>query len=200
VTEGDVGNYSDLQLDALGELANIGAGNAASALSSLLGHSVDVSVPNALALPLADAVDAAGPPDQPVTAVVLPVKGELEGVVLLLFREDDATSLCGALGVEAGTEMGLSALGEIGNILGASYLGALATTTGFTIEPGPPQAVSDMLAAVVSSVLAASAETSDIALLLDSSLTVEDTGASVSFILVPSTTSVHGVLAKLGVE
>ena len=193
--------YSELQLDALGELANIGSGTAAGSLSAMIGLPVDVSVPNARALPLADAVDAAGPADLPVTAVALPVVGDLEGIVLMIFSPDDAARLCSVLGVDADSEMGLSALNEIGNIVGASYLGALGMTTGQSIEPGPPQAASDMLGALVSSILAASADTADMALLLDSALRVEGgNDASISFILVPSTDSVKSLLGKLGIE
>jgi chemotaxis protein CheC len=192
-------SYSDLQLDALGELANIGSGTAAGALSSMIGLPVDVSVPNARALPLADAVDAAGPAEQPVTAVALPVIGDLEGVVMMLITQENAAKLCALLGVEAGTEMGLSALNEIGNIVGASYLGALGQTIGQSIEPGPPQAASDMLGALVSSILTAAAETSDVALLLDSALTVEGgSDAKISFLLVPSSASVRDLLGRLG--
>ena len=192
--------YSDLQLDALGELANIGSGTAATALSGMIGQPVDVSVPNAMALPLADAVDAAGDPELPVTAVALPVIGDMEGIVLMLFVDDHAASLCTILGVEAGTEMGFSALSEIGNIVGASYLGALGQTTGLNIEPGPPQAAQDMLGALVSSILAASAETADLAIMLDSNLIIEETGAQVSFILVPSTASVNELFTRLGIS
>jgi chemotaxis protein CheC len=196
-----VSTYSELQLDALGELANIGSGTAAGSLSAMIGMPVDVSVPNARALPLADAVDAAGPAEEPVTAVALPVVGDLEGIVLMIFSGDNAQRLCSVLGVDADSEMGLSALSEIGNIVGASYLGALGQTTGQSIEPGPPQAATDMLGALVSSILAASAETADVALLLDSALRVEGgNDASISFILVPSTASVKSLLAKLGIE
>lgn len=193
--------YSELQLDALGELANIGSGTAATALSSMIGLPVDVSVPNALALPLADAVEAAGPPEQYVTAVALPVVGDLEGIVLMIFSPENARRLCEVLGVEADTEMGRSALSEIGNIVGASYLGALGATIGQTIEPGPPEAATDMLGALVSTILAASADTSDVALLLDSALRVEGgNDATISFILVPSTQSVRGLLDLLGLQ
>ena len=192
--------YSALQLDALGELANIGSGTAATALSGMIGQPVDVSVPNAMALPLAEAVEAAGPPELSVTAVMLPVIGDMDGIVLMLFVDAHAASLCSILGVEAGTEMGFSALSEIGNIVGASYLGALGQTTGLNIEPGPPQAAQDMLGAIVSTVLAASAETADIALLLDSNLIIEETGAQVSFILVPSTKSVDLLFTRLGIS
>ncbi len=190
--------FTDQQLDALGELANIGSGTAAGALSTMLGRPVDVSVPSARALPLADAVDAAGDPATPATGVALPVLGELDAVVLMLFAQADADALCTLFGVEPGGEMAASALGEVGNILGASYLGALGATTGLALEPGPPQVAADMLGALVSSVLAARAATADVALLLDSSLTVEGEGCSLSFILVPGTESVHELLGRLG--
>ena len=50
--------YTYMQLDALRELANIGSGNAGTALSGMLGQPVDINVPAAAALPLADAVVA----------------------------------------------------------------------------------------------------------------------------------------------
>src|ERR671923_216331 len=74
--------YSDLQLDALRELANIGSGTAGTALSSLLGHPVDIAVPTAAALDLADAVDAAGAAEDVVWAVVVGVAVDREAIAL----------------------------------------------------------------------------------------------------------------------
>jgi chemotaxis protein CheC len=192
--------YTDMQLDALRELANIGSGTAATALSSMLGRPIDLRVPNAQALPLADALDATGCADSPVTGVVLPVRGDMNAIVLLLFAPEDAASLCTLLGVEAGTEVGISALGEIANILGSSYIGALGTMTGLTLEPRPPQTVSDMLGAIVSSVLATSANASDLALFLDSKLSVDDSDCSFSFMLVPSPEGLAELLSRLGLS
>src|SRR5262249_22171848 len=137
--------YSDLQLDALRELANIGSGNAATSLSSLIGRAVDISVPNALMLPLADAVDAAGPSESEVTVVLLRITGQLDALVLLLFSPQDAEQVAGLLGVEPGDPMADSALGEVGNILGASYVAALGTMSGLELELSPPQVVTDMV-------------------------------------------------------
>lgn len=191
-------SYPELQLDALRELANIGSGTAATALSSMLARPVDISVPTALALPIADAVDAAGAPDEMVTAVVLPLVGDLEAIALLLFTADDAAALCELLGVDADTDMGISALAEIGNILGCAYIGALSQMTALALEPMPPQTTTDMLAAVVSSVLAISAEQTDVALLLDSELTVEGSECSLSFMLAPGRDGVNEILSRLG--
>lgn len=190
--------YTDLELDALRELANIGSGTAGTALSSMLGRPVDISVPRALALPLADAVDAAGDAEQPATGVVIPLQGDLAGTVLLLFDGDDAATLCSLLGVEPDSDVGLSALGEIGNILGTSYIQALGQMTGLTLEPTPPHVATDMLGAIVATVLAAEAAASDVALLLDSDLQVEGEPCSLSFMLLPEPGGVRELLTRLG--
>ena len=190
--------FNDLQLDALRELANIGSGTASTARSAMLGRSVDISVPTADALPFADAVDAVGPAEDVVTGVVIGVKGDMAATVLLLLGENDAATLCGLLGVDPLSEMADSALGEIGNIIGACYINALAAMTGLELEPEPPQSATDMLGAIVASVLAGRASGDDIALVLDSALEVEGEDCSISFLLVPSRGGVEELLSRLG--
>ena len=190
--------FTELELDALRELANIGSGNAATALSSMVGRSIDVSVPSTLALPLADAVDEVGPSDSPATGVVLPIVGELDAIVLMLFTERDEQILCALLDVEPGSELGRSALGEVANIIGTAYVNALAAVTGLEVEPAPPQTANDLLGAIVETVLAQNAAQHDLALLLDSDLVVENEACSFSFVLVPTAESVGELLRRLG--
>ena len=190
---------NDLQLDALRELANIGSGTAATALSSMLGRPVDVSVPSARALPLAEAVEATGDPEAEANAVVIPVIGDLTGVVLLLFTPEDAAGICRLLGVEPDSEWAESALGEIGNIVGTSYMNAMGAMTGLEMEPDPPLAARDMLGALVASVVMDQLDgTSDTTLLLDSELLVEGESCSMSFLLVPAAGGVQVLLERLG--
>jgi chemotaxis protein CheC len=193
-------HYTELQLDALRELANIGSGTASTALSSMLGRSVDISVPNAQALPFAEAVEAAGPAEQAITGIVLGIVGEMNGTVLLLVPPSDADAMCRMLGVEPDDEFALSALGEIGNIVGTSYINALADMTGMDIEPTPPGTATDMLGALVASVLAGQAHAGDIALMLDSNLVVEGEDCSISFFLVPDQGGVEVLLSRLGLS
>jgi chemotaxis protein CheC len=192
--------YTDLQLDALRELANIGSGTASTALSGMLGRSVDISVPKAQALPFAEAVDAVGPAEQAMTGIVLGIVGEMSGTVLLLVPPSDADALCRMLGVEPDDEFALSALGEIGNIVGTSYINALASMTGMDIEPTPPATATDMLGALVATVLATHAHAGDVALMLDSNLVVEGDDCSVSFLLVPDQGGVETLLSRLGLS
>jgi chemotaxis protein CheC len=192
--------YSEIQLDALRELANIGSGTASTALSTMLGRSVDISVPNARALPFAEAVEAAGPQEQDVTGIVLGIAGDMDGTVLLLVPPADADAMCRMLGVEPDDEYALSALGEIGNVVGTSYINALVAMTGMEIEPTPPGTATDMLGAIVQTVLAGHAHAGDIALMLDSDLTVEGENCSISFLLVPEQGGVDQLLARLGLS
>lgn len=190
--------YTDLQLDALRELANIGSGKASTALSMLLGRPVDISVPSARALSFADAVEATGDYELQITGIVLGIVGDLEGTVLLLISPQDADTVCEILGVEPGSEYAPSALGEVGNIVGSSYINALAEMTGMAIEPTPPGTATDMLGAIVQTVLAGQAHAGDIALMLDSELEVEGSDCSIAFMLVPSEDGVGELLERLG--
>ena len=191
--------YTELQLDALRELANIASGNAATALSQMLGREVGLTVPRVLALPLADAVEACGSPDESITSVVIPLEGDIDGLVLLLISNAGATALCQLLGVEAGSEIGDSALREVGNILGTSCLNALASMTGLNLGPCPPHLTTDMLGAIVSSLaLSQTASTDRLVLVLDSELEIAGEPCSISFVLLPTDGGVMDLLTPLG--
>jgi chemotaxis protein CheC len=189
---------TELQLDALRELANIASGHAATALAQMLGTEVDLSVPGALALPRADALAAYGTADVPVVTVVTPLEGDIEGDVLLLIPSSDAETLCRLLGVTPRTEVGDSALREIGNILGASYLNALSAITGLELAPCPPRLSTDGAAAIFSSLAAKPADNAELVLVLDSVLHVAELPCSISFLLLPTAGGISELLAPLG--
>lgn len=190
--------YTELQLDALRELANIASGNAATSLAQMLGREVDLNVPRVLALPLADAVDACGSPEEATVSVVIPLDGDVTGVVLLLIEPEGAEALCKLLGVDAWDEIGESALREIGNILGTSCLNALASMTGLHLEPRPPHLTTDMLGAIVSSLALSQTASTELVLVLDSELAVAGEPCSISFVLLPTEGGVSDLLAPLG--
>lgn len=135
------------QLDALREIGNIGAGTAATALSQMTGRRVPMGVPTVALLPVEEIALAIGEGDAVVAAMLIGVRGDAPGQMLLVMTEPAARALVATLvGVTAGppgaaaafTEMELSALQEVGNIMTGSYLGALAQITGLRLEPTPP--------------------------------------------------------------
>ena len=190
-------SYSPDQLDALRELANIGSGTAGTALSSILGRAVDISVPSVAAMNIQDAVEEIGDADREVRVTLVPIQGDLTGSALLLFPPEDAATLCRLVGCDPDGEDGISALAEIGNILCASYLTALGQMLGMEIEPCPPETAWDLLGAIVATVLIGQGD-SDEALLLDSQLIVEGESCSLSFLLLPANGGIRELLGRLG--
>jgi chemotaxis protein CheC len=189
--------YSDTELDALREVANIGSSTAATAMSSLIGVTVDVSTPSASAMPLADAIERAGPAEMIVTTVVVPVTGDLDALVLMVLQAPAEAAACKLIGVEQDSDIGRSALVELGNILAASYLGALSTLTGLSLEPAPPELVRDMLRAVLSSALLRD-DGDDQVIVLESTLSVAvEEECSPSFLFVPTLGSVEEIIERL---
>ena len=165
----------------------------------MLGRPIDVNVPIAQAMAVEDAVESAGDAEELVNAVAVSVFGDLDGLAMILLAEEAAGTLVRMLGVEPGTEIADSALGEIGNILVSSYIGALATMTGLDLEPRPPELLIDMLGAVLASALLNAGE-DDVVLQLDSVLTVDGDHCPVQFMFVPSPQGVAEMLSRLGVK
>lgn len=190
--------FSDLQLDAMRELGNVGSGTAATALSSMIGVPVDIDIARAHALPLAEAVGA-DDPGTVLTAVVLPVVGDLDALVVIMMRAGTVETVCELLGVPVGDEMADSALREVGNILGASYVRALGTMIGAELEPKPPELVRDNSDAILATAVQAT-HGDGVALLLESTLTVDNRECSPSFLFIPSAGGLTDIFARLGVN
>ena len=190
--------FTAMQQSALGEIANIGSGHAATALSGLLGRPVDVGYSEALLTVLARAIDQVGAPMNRSALVDTPIQGE-QGNVLLVFPEESAEELCKLLGTTMEDETGRSALQEVGNILTASYLNAIVEMTGLEMEPEPPKVEVDLLGQLIASSGASGGNPSDPTVLMRSFLTVEGSTTKFSFLFVPRLRSVQALLERLGV-
>lgn len=190
---------SELQLSALREVANIGAGNAATSLATLVGRPVDLGVPLLELVPLEAAAERIGPLEEPVAAVLTPLRGDVAASLLLVLPEPSATDLCALLGTDPAEELGRSCLQEVGNILTAAYATSLAGFTGLALEPAPPLLALDMLGAVVDAVLAGSAGGAGTVLFLQTSLAIDGTACPFGFLVVPQDDAVGALLRALGV-
>lgn len=196
------------QLDALRELANIGAGTAATALSEMTGAPVAISVPRVSVLPVERIPHEVGGGDTLVAAILLWVSGEVEGHVLFTMRDDPAREVVSALmgGIDGGvahpdtggfTELELSALQEVGNILTASYLGAMAELTGLSMRPSPPAVGFDTADALLGSALAEVEVVADTALLIETSFSSAGAGNLGEFLFLPTPEALETLIARL---
>ncbi len=189
---------TEMQESALKEVASIGSGHAATALAGLLGRTVDIQYGETLVARLAEAADRIGAPAVPAAGVDTKLADDA-GRVLLLFPEGSGEELCRLLGTTLDDEMGRSALREVGNILAASYLNAIAELTGLPFEPEPPTIEVDLLGSLVERSLTGSSSPDDLAVLMRSWLTVEASETRFAFLFVPQISAVQTLLERLGV-
>ena len=199
-------NLSSIQLDALKEIGNVGAGNSATALSQLINRRIDMTVPQIAIMPLGDVPDVVGGPDAMVAGVFLRVYGPAPSSILFLLPRDSAFSLVDMLmGREQGyttalNSMDESALMEIGNILAGAYLNALPHFTKLTLLPSIPSLAMDMAGAILSVILIQLGEMGDHALVIETEFTTENDGVKGHFFLIPDPGSLSTILAAIGVK
>ena len=197
---------SPMQLDALREIGNVGAGNSATALSQIINRKIDMSVPDVAIMPLDEVPDVVGGPDVMVVGVFLRVYGLAPGSVLFLLPRNSAFYLIDMLmGKERGQTQSLdfmdeSALMEIGNILAGAYLNALSYFTKLTLLPSIPALAMDMAAAILSVVLVQLGQMGDHALVIETEFLSEDDGIKGHFFLIPDPGSLDTILAAVGVK
>lgn len=189
--------------DILKEVGNIGAAHAATALSEMLGKPVRISVSSARMCSFDEVSDVAGGPEMVMAGVFLRMYGDVNGNMLLLMSRHSArvlldTLLSPAKEAEEFSEMELSALGEVGNILGGAYITALATLTSLRMQQSVPAVAVDMAGAILDVGILATSEVSDSAILIDTSIVGGASNIDGHFFLLPDPSSTAPLLAALG--
>ncbi len=126
-----------LQLDAVREAANVGACNAASALSELTGLRVGVEPPQVAIKPVAELAKSLAAPGSRAAAVVDTIMGDLTGQVVFIMPQDEGVNEAGFTKAE-GLEPG--AFRQAADLVIASYLERLGGMLGLVlaVEPGVP--------------------------------------------------------------
>ena len=161
----NIDDLNSIHIDVLREIGNIGAGNAATALAKLLNRKIDMDVPRVKIMDFRSVSETLGGAELPVVGIMLGVTGDLTGHILFVLKQQAAAilvnMLMGNLAYDAGgdgddalefefSEMEISALKEIGNILAGSYLSSLSTMTNLNIAPSVPDLAIDMAGAILS--------------------------------------------------
>jgi chemotaxis protein CheC len=196
---------TSLHLDTLQEMSNIGVGQAATALSQLLGKRIDIRIPRVAVTPFKHAADGFGGPESPVAAVALRMGGDALGHVMLLFEPDSASRMAGALMSGPGTSASLgdpmsrSVIQEVGNILASAYLNALGRLTGLVLLPSIPVFAHDMVGAVVDEALIEQGAAGDVALVMETTFDVDGEALAGQMLLLPHPHSLERIFEAVGV-
>ncbi|MCK8823529.1 chemotaxis protein CheC [Fuchsiella alkaliacetigena] len=204
----DVTELSDLQLDALKEVANIGAGNAATAFSQILDQKIDMSVPEVNILHLNEVPDLLGGAESLIAGILVEVAGDAPGKILFALEKEDAERLSSILlnesldleSEDSNIEIQNSSLKEIGNILTNSYLNTLSQMTGLSLLPSVPGLALDMAGAILEVAFLQQGHIGDYALIVETNfLDTGDEGIKGHFFFIPTPESLTKILAQLGV-
>lgn len=192
-----------LQLDALKEVVgNIGAGNAATALSQLISKKVDMTVPAVNIVPFDDIFARIGG-EEVVVGVIVRVLGDTPGNILFIFESEIASNIIQLLTgkqEEFASEMGNSVLCEVGNIISGAYMNAIAKFTNLLIMPSVPAVTCDMLGAILSTTFIESGQFDDQVLDIETIfLNEDDINIGGHFYYVPMPGSLEKILKALGV-
>jgi chemotaxis protein CheC len=202
----DVRELGELQLDGLREVASIGAGHAATALSQLTHKVIMVDVPRLAIVALEDVPRVIEQEEAPVAAVMMQVLGDLTGRTVQVFPARTASRLAGILLQEVDVdfpdgfgEMEQSALKECGNILSGAYLGALSDFLGMVLLTSVPALAVDMSAAVLSSAYLGDGEVDDHLLCIDTIFRMDGDEAVLRghFLLLPDAPSLRIILRSI---
>ena len=204
----DVRDLKALQLDALCEVANIGAGHAATALSQLTKRKIMISVPQITVTSIEEVPELMGDADAPVAAVLMHMLGDLTGRTLLMFPEPDARLLCDLLNKrEIGTtthfaELERSSLKEAANILGGACLNALADFMGMMLMPSVPSLVIDLAGAVLTSAYLNFGHDRDFILCVQTDFEFQDVRQTLTgqFLLLPDLASLKAIFDAIRVD
>ncbi len=199
----NLSQMSQEYLDILKELGNIGAGNATTALAQLLQCKVDMQVPKVKVLDFSELGATMGGEENVMAAIFLNVEGDINGSMMFLQEIDSAKhvieKMMGEKVEDDFSEMQVSALQEIGNIIAGSYLNSLAKLTNLSIIPSVPSLSIDMAGAILSVPAIEFGMISDRILLIETQFfnEIEIDGY---FVLIPDMESYEVILRSLGVQ
>lgn len=149
-------NLNELQLSVLSEIGNIGAGNAATSLASILADKVSMTVPELQIIDVNNMATILGGPENELAGILVNMTNDVQGMLLFLLDKEFICKLINVLlekdidGFDNITELDMSAIMEIGNIMAGSYITAISMLTNLNIGLSTPQLAIDMVGAILS--------------------------------------------------
>ncbi|WP_339249730.1 chemotaxis protein CheC [Sporosarcina sp. FSL W8-0480] len=199
---------TDIHLDVLKEIGSIGAAHAATSLSQLLDKKIEMLVPNVNIVSFDEMFDLAGGSERIVVGILQKIDGDLSGNMFYLLPLKSANQLIKRLIGENSidfhnstvSELAVSAMQEVGNILAGSYLSALSDFTKLNIQPTVPSLCVDMVGAIISYGLIELSHHYDEAIIIDTQIIVEGSSSvDGHFFLLPNPEAYISLFRSLGV-
>lgn len=200
----DTLNLSPMEQSAVMEIANIGLGHATTALAEITGQSFSMSAPSVEHILLVDVPEKLGLGEDLMVGVTVAIHGEASGYILFLTTWQSAQKIWELLLCTSPTlpteisELEVSAMLEIGNIINSSFLTAIADMIGLDMVSAIPNMGIDMAASLLQSVVVEASATESHALAIRTGIHNEDHSVSGVFLYVPSSAGMRTAFGRLG--
>ena len=202
----DYNELGSLELDTLKEIGSIGAGNAATALSDLVGKQIWIKEPEVRIMGYNETIEWIGGPEEITAGVLVKLGGQINGIMLAVQQLDFVNLILESMlgqGVEdyfGLHEMETSALIEVGNILISTFINALSSLADVNIQLTVPAFTVDMQGAIMAVPMAVFGGQSDYLMTIGGQFVCEGKEIPCRLLLSPDIRSLNVLLRKLGVQ
>lgn len=201
--------YEDMnlqELDVMREIGSIGTSHAATALSRMIKKDIRISIPHVMIQGYDEAVNSIGNIEEVVAATLVKMEGDIEGLMLFLFKLDFANTILQELlgktysGFEEMGELEYSALTEVGNIIICSYINAFTKLVGMDIELSVPGFAANMLGGILTVPIAEFGYETDKLMYFNADFVMDGKSLPDWLLMLPDIRSLNHIMAKLGVS
>jgi chemotaxis protein CheC len=202
---GTYDGFSDMQIDVLKEIGNIGSGNACTALAMLLNTFVDMSVPSIRFLDFESVKEFLGGADSEVLGIRIGVKEDLTGMMFHIVKKSFAERIINTFyPKELNTlkdlnDMDLSVLSEMGNITSGAYANALASLSNMKVDIMSPEYHVNTIEEILAIPLKEYAEVGDKILVIDEQFIMGDEKLTSHMLLILDGASLQKLFERLGI-
>ena len=188
--------YSEIELDGLKEIVNIGGGNAATSISQMINSRADMDVPEVEAMAYDELYQKIIADDVEMHAVLSKIVGDIDGALLFVIADESGQKIAKMmLGSDdnPSNEIIASAVTELTNILFNSFLRAIGDMLQIQLIASLPISRYDFFGAIISSAYMAFDHYDEQILVIHNEFTYNNENLDASLFLIPG----EGVLDKI---
>lgn len=193
--------YTDLQIDGLREMINIGGGNAATSISKMVNEKIDMKVPEVAILSYQELYQKVMADDDEVYGVISKIVGEYQGAILFVVTDKAVNQLADLIlkGTQVSWEVKLSAVSELSNIIANSFLNAIGKLLGVQLISSLPQIKNDFFGALISSAYLAFDQYDEQVMVIRNEFTYTEKKLDASLFLIPEKGVLDNLIKSLGI-
>lgn len=194
-----------MEIDTLREIGSIGTGNAAAALSVMLGRNVRITLPEVRIMGYNEAIEWIGGPEAITAGVMVGISGQMNGIMLAVESIEFVNlALSSMLSEEIRDyedlkDLERSALIEIGNIMISTFINALSGLADISVNLTVPSLSVDMQGAILTVPMAEYGGQSDYLMTIGGNFMCDNQEVPCRLLLSPDVRSLNFLLRKLGV-